>query len=238
MITLKEQAFFDYIRCPTFYDAVYNKKLPYRTRDSFNRLLNKVANSFYLELMNGNVMRLDIIKRKWDAICEENKHYITEKKCLEGLDLLFKFYKWAEDKRIQIIDINTPYKLVFKGKRSIVEIQGELYPIAKINNQVELLITSFESKYPDQAILDLNLKYSLDSYTFYRFYQKEIGIHLHHVGKNEDFFSYRIRDDFNRLRSTVDNIGFSLENNIYYPRESVLCPSCQMKDVCKVWTNI
>ena len=235
---ISEVELFDYLRCPVYYQALHKKRLPFKNMPSFNTLLNRVASSFYLNLMDGRILPISTLKKKWDTICEQYMDIITPQKCLKGMGLLQKLYIWAEKEELRIADTNIPYVVSFNGKRSVVEVKGEIGTVGVMKSGLyELLITDFSPKYPDQAAIDFRLKYTLDAYAFQLLFQKQIGVHIHHVETNKDFYTFRGRDDFKRLASSIDNIAFSMQNKLYYPRENVLCPSCEMKDFCKLWTD-
>ena len=85
---LTEEQLFDYIACPVHYDTVHNKGFAPHDRESMARLLTKVANAFYLNLMNGKVLPTSTLKKKWDSICETHKDYVTQQRCLEGMGQL------------------------------------------------------------------------------------------------------------------------------------------------------
>ena len=67
---MTEVEFFDYIKCPVFYDAVHKKQLPFVFQPTMNELLNRVALRFFLNLMDGKIMKMSQIKKAWDTICD------------------------------------------------------------------------------------------------------------------------------------------------------------------------
>ena len=75
---MNEIEFYDYIKCPVFYDAVHRKKLPFVFQPTMNEVLNKVAYRFFLGLMNGTVMSMNQLKKTWDNICNENRCYFDK----------------------------------------------------------------------------------------------------------------------------------------------------------------
>lgn len=238
MITtiLTEKQLFDYIKCPILYDSIHNKQIFYCDKSSFNELLNKVSSFFYLNLLNSNVVSFDVLKNKWDSICLANN--LTPQKTLEGIDLINKMYRWAKNEELRILDLNSPYKFTLKfDDAGIITFKGEMSAIAigKKNKLPYMLITDFANRYPNQVLLDMKLKYTLDSYAFKQIYNKDIGIKLHYVKDNKDFFTLRIDDDFNRLINTIKNVTISINNKLFYPRESIFCRTCGFLNFCKVW---
>ncbi len=229
---MTEIEYFDYVKCPVFYDAVHRKKLPFSFQPTMGELLNRVASQFFLKLMDGKIMPMSEIKKSWDRVCNSNK-FISEKKCLEGISALGKMFLWAKDQQLRILDVKMPYRIRFD---TTTDITGEINAIA-VNQQdtPELLYMDFSQKMPDQSMLDMKLKYTLDSYAFKTSYEKDICAHIHNVKNDKEFFSYRSRIDFERAKDSIMSVKKAIENNIYYPRESAFCAVCEMKVFCRQW---
>ena len=102
----------------------------------------------------------------------------------------------------------------FKGEISNIALGKDKKPY--------LLITDFSNKYPTQPLLDMKLKYTLDSYAFKKLYNKDIGVKFHHVKSDRDYFTFRIEDDFNRLVRVIRNVALSIDNRLSI-LEKVLC---------------
>lgn len=231
---MTETEFLDYIRCPLHYQTIHERKLPFANEPSFNQRLSRIANVFCLNLMNGSILHPYELKKKWDKACEEG--HLTPQQCMRGIGLLNQTFRWAEDKQLRIADVNTPYKMVLNGRHGKIEFRGET-GIVSMNSQggYELLVLDFGNRLPDQSILDLKLTYTLDCFAFKKLYSKELGVHLHHVKDNKDYYSYRNKHDFERLIETVDAVDWNIRNKVYFPRESVFCSNCNMKEICRAW---
>ena len=233
---ITEDEFFDYVRCPIHYHSIHVLKMPFRTPPSFTKCLDKVALAFMTNLMNGRVMPTGDLKRKWDRVCGENRGRINESKCIEGIKLLSKMFFWARSKKLRIADINTPYEMLITGPHGKTSIKGEISTVAvNLKDQFEIFSFDFSRKYPDQSMLDMSMKYTLDCLAFEVLFKKETGIHIHHVDSNNDYFSFRSNDDRRRLATAIDSVAFSIKNNIFYPRESAFCSTCGIKDLCRMW---
>lgn len=237
MIELTENQLFDYIKCPLRYDAQYNVGMAVANHPSMNELLGRVTRAFMVNLMNGKVIPTSQIKRKWDKICEDN--HIVPQKCLEGMGLLLKMYQWAESEQLTVLDINAPFQYSILNISPQISIRGEVheYIVPKDNNRFELLEIDFGNRYPDQAILDMKLRYTIDwNVCRNRIKDAELaGIHIHHVKSNKDWFTFRGPDDFVRLDESIKAIASCIDKKIFYPRENVLCSSCDMKMYCRAW---
>ena len=239
MFEISEKHIFEYMRCPLYYDLVNNKHIEVEKRFSVATHLGRVGNSFLINLMNGKVLTQTELKKKWDAICEKEKDHITPSRCMEGVSQLMKLYLWAENQELRIADVKTPYAVSIKSifmPNTAIKVHGEMEAISiGKNGSVELLVLDFNNRSLDQSVLDMKIKYTLDSIAFKKLYGKDVGIHVHHVKDNKDYFAYRIKDDEERLIATINSIAYSISKKLYYPRENILCSSCELKNFCKGW---
>lgn len=222
----------EYLRCPTYYDTLYNKQLVGRKEKNLNERLSEVANYFCTQLMNGTVVEPYDLKKRWDR-----EKGLTPQENLYGVDALTRMYKWAREQQLRVLNIASPFALSLPGEKEHVILIGKLGCIAYTKTgAIELLYFDFSKRLPDQALLDSNLRNTIDAFAFSRMYKEKLkGIRVRYVMKDKDYFTTRAKDDYERLARIVDNVGFSLRNKLFYPRESILCTGCDMKLFCRGW---
>lgn len=235
--TLTEEQLFEYIKCPIRYDAIYNKHMITGEEPSMQKYLGKIATYFLMQLMDGTVVSTDILKRKWDKLSEQHPDYITPQRNLEGIDKLMRFYRWAENEELIVGDVSIPYELTLREDDDLLDFRGEITTIAvgKHGQKPYLLYLDFGNRFPDQAMLDMKLKYSLDSYATAKTTGKQLGIKVHHVKKDKDFFVMRSAMDYARMKKILFNVAKSIYHGLYYPRENVMCSNCDMINLCRIW---
>ncbi len=238
MLDLTEKQFFDFMKCPVYYDLIHSKQLSIQDPPSMNKLLNKVAQFFFMKLMNGKVPSTDSIKTKWDKLCAANQDYMTSAKCLDGIGQLMRLYRWAQEEELLIADVKTPYKFAIKtNTHGVINFKGEISTIA-INsktNQPYLLIVDFGNRYPSQGSLDKKMKFTLDKFALLKTFNKDLPIKIYHIKNNKDFYTMRADEDYKRLLRSIESVAVCVEQNLIYPRESVFCESCEMLNLCRVW---
>ena len=237
LVKIDEGQLFDYMKCPIYYDGVYEKKVVPQEEPSMQKMLMSVARYFYLNLMNGIVSPTSKLKKRWDALCQENSEYVDTKKCIDGLALIMKLYNWAKKEQLIIAETNATYNFFVKGELIHIDYRGEIDAIAMRRDKTfEILITDFSKKMPDPFQVSMKLKYSLDTYGYLKTYGgKPIGVHIHHVQTDKDFFTYRTDKDFGRINRTIEHVGYCINEKLFYPHENVFCTSCSMKFFCKAW---
>lgn len=228
---ITEQQLFDYINCPTLFDLKYNKKFQVNDVLTIKNLLYKTSVSYFTYLIMDRHPTLDMLKRKWDTVCEKNEDRFSQDKLLDGMGLLHQFYLWAENENFNVLDLNTKYTIQLKE----AEMNGLSGLFISHDNMIELLVPDFSTRQPEQIYIDLKLKYSIDAYIFYRLHNKMIsGIRVHHVKSNKDYLSVRTFDDYLRVETTINNVAKGIKQNAFYPRE-VGCHYCDAVSYCKGW---
>lgn len=231
---LTEQQLFDFLYCPVKYALKYKNKIIVGEEVTINKLLNQVTKYFYNSVANGKVPTLRQMQSKLDSLCEANKEIVTPKKAVEMWGQVYNFYNWACDNKISVVDTDTKYAITL-GEHII---EGNMNPIAITQNkQLEILLTNFSSRIPDQIELDTKLKYTLDVMAFNNANKdmKIAATRLHLVKANKDMYTTRNSNDFQRLKSTVNNVAKSIQNELYYPRETHMCTTCKYRNYCRAW---
>lgn len=231
---ITEQQFFDYMYCPLKYYLKHKSKLVIDENETINSILLTMTKFFYTSITNGKIPTLKQMQAKLDGLCEKNKEIITSKKAVEMWAHIYNFYNWACDNKVSVIDIDSRYALPL-GEHVL---EGVMNPIAiNKNGELEILITNFSSKVPEQIELDMKYKHTIDIFAFNTSNEeyKISGVKLHNVKQNKDMFTTRNLNDFERLKSSVDNVVKSIQNDLYYPRETYLCNSCKYKHYCRAW---
>lgn len=234
---LGEEQLWSFANCPVQYDMAYNKKTIPKKPPMFGEHLQTVANAFFTNLMNGKILSGDELKRKWDSVCNKNPT-IDSRKCIEGIGKLMLMYRWAENIELRILDVFVPYILLFKHNNGedLFEVSGQIQTLAVTKgNSPELLVIDWGDKHTNQVRTDMNLHYTLQCYAYYMKTKKNLGIHVHNIKHNTEIYSYRGTYDYERLKTTVNNIGYSIKHRIFYPRENPMCVSCYVAGACKSW---
>lgn len=230
---ITEKQFFDYMHCPALFEMKYVKGIAISEHQTMSDLLNRVANYFFLHLLNEHICTTGELKKKWDSICEANPHIIDEKKAMDGISLILKFANWAEQNKIVVLDVDSRYNIVV-NRTEIVGNTGAI--LALPGDKQEMIVTNFSNKMPDQSTIDMRMKYTLQAYGFEQTHGRPLsGIRVLSVKHFKDFYTTRNKEDFRRLRTAIDNIGKSIEQRLFYPRESVTCPQCPAKQYCRYW---
>lgn len=231
---LTEQQLFDYNFCPVKYYFRHVAKIHVADIPTTNKLLTQVAKYFYTSLTNGRLPTLKQMQSKLDSICEANIEHVDSKKAVELWGYVYNFYNWACDNKVAVVDTDTKYTIAI-GEHII---EGVMNPIALTKNkELEILLVNFSGKTPDQLELDTKLKYTLDTFAFNQANKdmKIIGTRMHLVKQNKDLVTARTINDYERMKSSVNGIAKSIQLELYYPRETYMCNSCNYRNYCRGW---
>lgn len=231
---MKEREFFEYIRCPLRYQFVKNG-MDLGSDRTFKKLVYSAINHYYSAKTNGMKADVNSLKRKWDSICQQNQDILNPKKVLEGWGMLYRTYEYIEQNSIVFMDINTPYSLEIPGTK--INITGQLDPIIDKGTHIEIFITCFDKVLPDRLDIETRLKHTIDAYAIKKMFNKDVVINYYVPAQGKSVQALRSSNDFQRLKSIIENVGKSIDSNIIYPRETFLCSSCLARDLCKSWTG-
>lgn len=233
---ITENQLFDYIYCPVKYHMKYVANIETAEEVSVPKLLKQVTTAFYTQLLNGKVMSLESLKKRWDKICEQHKGYIDSKKAIYGWTQLINFLKWAEREQIIVADVNA-FFLITTPEGNQLQGNAETVLVTP-QKHIEILDTNFSEKLPDQIDIDMKLKYALNIEGFNTIYGRYPEAQkIHFVKHDTTFTTIRNEMDIKRLHATIDSICTGIEQEVFYPRESIMCKTCSCKEYCKYWHN-
>lgn len=230
ILKLRDQEVLDYIKCPNYFYLKYMSKIPLDNFETYKSLVDQVITAYMYNLMNGKVMSYKAMKKMWDNLADENPTILTDKKVLDGFGLINQVDRYCYDNKVIIADIDSPYQINFKGN---IILTGKIGIIRYNGDKLELFIVDTSQKQPDPFLLDMSLKYTMQLYGIKETsgYQLD-GIHVYHVKSGREFYSMRSQKDFDRLKSLMENVGFAIRNEVFYPREDYLCSTCKFKVYC------
>lgn len=237
MIKLTEQQIVDYLYCPAKYDMKYNKGMDFPDYVNLKMAVMIVAKYFCTHLMNNKILTPGELKKKWDIVCNQYIDFFKAdpKRSLMGMSYLTAMYEYFKQNKINVIDVDTSYFLKI-GNVELTGCMGGPIVGPDIKTPKEILYLDFGSKRQSQMTLDMKLKYSLDALAYKVSLQRDLnGMRIFYAKNKVISVTTRNKHDFNRIITTVSNVGKAIENNIYFPRENVLCDNCPANKYCRFW---
>ena len=233
---LSEKDFLNYIKCPLYYKLEANGQN--LEKDTYNKFLHYVANQYMNRLFNvpilGKFNQEKYIKKMWDKICMENQNIILEKQCIQGWGCLYRMIEYFNRPGIQLLDTNITYLIAPEGSK--YSLTGTLDPIIKQGDFYTTVVISFSDRLPESYVLDMNLKHTIDAYALDKLIpniQHVTTYHSFKSGAEKD--TLRFETQFKRLDNIIETVGYCIENNLIYPRNSFGCSTCQMRGLCDKW---
>lgn len=235
-ITLTENQVWSYMNCPAQFEMARRNIVP-EIPVTIRSFIDQITRYFFSGLMNGTIIPTDKLKKKWDKIWKDNQDFIDNKKGIQGYASIMQLYSWAEKNRIRILDISSPYSLMFKGRNNqLIEIKGMIPFIAvNLRSVPEIIIMDYSERHTDQVRVDLNLRYTLQCFAYRKQIGRDIGIHVVNLKYGTDTFSYRNVSDYDRLKRTIADIAYSIDQELFYPREGLGCLTCNISGACRAW---
>lgn len=230
-LRLEEKQLADYIRCPNLFYIKYRSKIPLKETETFSSYVSEVVRAYFARLLEGKLPTTERAKKIWDKICETHEDELDARKVLEGWGLIKLFDKYCYDHRLVIADTETPYEITINSNTIIY---GKLDAIRINNGNLELFVVDCGSRQPDQLLLDMSLRYTLEIYAINKLAEKHkiSCLRVLHLKSGKEFTTYRTKKDFDRLERMIANVGKSIRADIIFPREDYSCPQCPAKNYC------
>lgn len=231
-VVLTDKQIMDYIRCPNLFYIKYMSHIPIAEAMTMSELVGLVINCYFAKLMDGKLPSIAKAKKLWDRYCEEYPSVLSDKKILEGFGLINLFDRYCFNNKLIIADFNSGFQVDFGG---CVTVKGSFGAIRLNNDRLEFFFVETSQNKPNQQLLDMSLKYTLQCYAMNKLsgqHNKLNCIRVLHLKSGEEFTTYRTQKDFERLERTITNIGRCVREEIFYPREDYTCPQCKAKNYC------
>ena len=232
VIKITQQQVLDYVRCPNYFYFKYLTKIPDKTGPTFHSLIKTIINYYFSALMDNKVPSDKEIKNRWDKMVEKYPLIISnDKLIMKGYGLLNLFIEYCYKNRVLIADIDSPYQINVSSNTILT---GQTGAVRLNEGKLELFEIETSQKAPDQTLLNMSLKYTMQIYAL-----RELSIahpitnvRILHLSSGKEFTTYRTNKDFDRLTNTLNKITKAIRNEIYYPREDYMCPQCSFKTYC------
>lgn len=233
---LSEKDFLNYIKCPLYYKLESNghdlRRETYKTflHDTADKYIKRVGSTKLL----GNFDHEHFIKKHWDKVCMENQNIITPKQCIQGWGYLYRILEFINVTGVEVLDPEITYMIEPEGTKHALT--GTLDPIIKQGDFYTTLVISFSDTLPENYVMDMNLKHTIDAYALNQFIpniQHCITYHSFKSGAEKD--TLRFSQHFKRLEYILEVVGNCIEQDLIYPRNSFSCSTCSLRGVCDQW---
>lgn len=233
---LSEKDFLNYIKCPLYYKLESNghdlRRETYKTflHDTADKYIKRVGSTKLL----GNFDHEHFIKKHWDKVCMENQNIITPKQCIQGWGYLYRILEFINVTGVEVLDPEITYVIEPEGTKHALT--GTLDPIIKQGDFYTTLVISFSDSLPENYVMDMNLKHTIDAYALNQFIpniQHCITYHSFKSGAEKD--TLRFSQHFKRLEYILEVVGNCIEQDLIYPRNSFSCSTCSLRGVCDQW---
>jgi CRISPR/Cas system-associated exonuclease Cas4 (RecB family) len=260
---IKEEYLRDYMMCPLMYNLkhILGMKDKDNHYDHFNKSLVQTIQQFYYEILNSNtVISADNLKSKWEKNFCNQKNIINPQEYMlrpiygsvidtrnrvrsydldvrtyttDGWGMLHTFYRNNRDNPGYPLLINQQYTLPI----------GEHFLTGKINlarttddDKVQLIIIDSRKHSPTPFELANDLGTTLQYHAFLRMFSiQDAEILYYFIRRNEFIPVTRNQRDIDRALAIVSNIMRSIEQGIYFPRQTGYCSGCKLHDICTQW---
>ena len=231
ILRISDEELFCYIKCPNLFYLKYLSRIPIPPQPTFGELVRSVIDGYFAKLLEQKLPTIDKAKKDWDKICEDYPKTISDKKVLEGFGLINLFDKYCFDNKLIVADFNTPYEIPVGGN---VIITGNIGAIRIVGSKLELFSVETSQAVPNQNLLNMSLKHTLQCYAANKLYPKYDlnSVRILHLKSGQEFTTYRSKIQYDRLEKTIQNVSRAIREEIFFPREDFTCAQCRVKNYC------
>ena len=233
-----------FLRCPLQYFFRYKQdiKIPSNSAMLIGKVIHQTIEDLYKKKIDKIDMSEEEIKERfsshWAAESKETQFKRDETSGElkdEGIKLISKYVEdiaptvkpMELEKKFELKFDNVPYEFV--GIIDLVEIGGTI-----VDHKVS-------KRSPNQTDIDRDIQLSAYQIAYKSLYGKDPkGLRYDYVVRNKapktvQCKTERTPGDLNRFLKLVGHVSKAIENDIYYPNESMMCSCCGYKDLCKKW---
>jgi CRISPR/Cas system-associated exonuclease Cas4 (RecB family) len=240
------QEILDYRKCPLSYYFKYVQKLPEDNLSTqVSEQIHEIVYYFYSKVMNKDMPTIDMLKNQWEStwfsgidpmqyiLTPRNERLETGQK---AVPLISNFYNANCLAPGMPLALNQEFQIelgdnIVSGKIELVrEIQDGPRRVIEIVNY------RTSQQYPTQWVIDYDINLSLQSYAFREKYNaKEQRLVAHYLRSDKAFQTFRSKEHYKRMKSTIDMIVKDISRGIFYPRETYICNTCDYRNYCEQW---
>jgi CRISPR/Cas system-associated exonuclease Cas4 (RecB family) len=248
-----------YLQCPAKYNFKHQKGLAGEESRSilFKKAIHKTIDYFFFSVMNGQMPTLPHLKDKWEMTYVaylgdiDRADILTTSKghsgkstnprktpdFIKGLEMLYSFYTFNKDNPGVPIAVDHEYRVAFgdvivRGKFELIR---EILDPATRSRYVEIVDFKTSDKTPEYMLIKHDINLLLASYAFRELFNaKEDRMKYHYLPTGRDIIVKKTDDDFKRIESIVKGIAYGIKEEYFYPRQTFMCRSCELKEICDV----
>ena len=230
-----------FLQCPLKYYFRYKEGIKVKPNSSLTmgRSVHKAIEEFYRKKMKGETIDIkDAFAFFWDAESKETEFKKDENPGElkdEGVRL---GEKYAEEiaPTIKPREIEKEFELVFenvaytlKGVIDLIEADGTI-----VDHKCS-------KRSPNQADIDRDIQLSAYQVGYKSLYGKDpAGLRLDYIVRNKTPKTIQARTErsqknLDRFLKLLGYVSKAIEQDIYYPNESMMCSCCGYKAICKKW---
>ena len=234
VLEITEDQLLDYVLCPNRFYLQYVNAIKPKTHISIKQILLSYRDKLLYQILDGKYPDGSKLVNGFVKECQEHNFLSTNRGVIKGMRKLTVFHQWCLRNKLLLADMGTEYELTFPKDNAILK--GNFGIIRYTDTRLELLAIDFSDTDPDQNLVDISLKYTLQSYAVRRLVPKyELsGIRILCVrqDRTKEIESFRTPLDYQRLEDSISMVIKAVRNHIYYPRETYDCMRCPVKVYC------
>jgi CRISPR/Cas system-associated exonuclease Cas4 (RecB family) len=246
-----------YLNCPLKYRFKHVNKIEVKKGKGalFKEALHKTIFSFYFALMGERLMTGKQMKDKWASVWGEmrgerqeldeflfessngkEKKNKNDKYNIQGFEMVHNFHHYNKDNPGVPIAVNLEYRVPIGGVTLVGNFELIREKVDKITQKRFIEIVDFKTgvEQTDPFLVNTDINLTIASYAFRNLFQsKEDRMTYHYLKTGKEIYTKRTEKDYKRLEAIVSGVAKGIRDEQFYPRQSFMCKTCELKDICE-----
>jgi CRISPR/Cas system-associated exonuclease Cas4 (RecB family) len=246
-----------YLNCPLKHQFIHVNKLEVEKEKGvlFKEAVHKTISSFYFSLMGERLMTPKQMKDKWASVWGEmqgEKQSVDEllfgsttgkakknpndRYNIQGFEMVHNFHHFNKDNPGIPIAVDLEYRVPIGGVTLVGKFELIREKVDKINQTRFIEIVDFKTgnEQTDPFLVNTDINLTIASYAFRNLFQsKEDRLTYHYLKTGKEIYTQRTDNDYKRLEAIVTGVAKGIKDKHFYPRQSFMCKSCELKDICE-----
>lgn len=254
------QQIYDYMNCPYRYKLKYIDKIEGKEskKTMYSKAIHKSIYFYYYTLMNNRRPSGNEMKNKWSNMWKEAKEggidvtkFLLEERppigvtgeryrdradkySIQGYEAIHLFQTKIKDENIIPIAVDYPYRVIIEGIPLVGNFEVVQEKVEESGKRfMEIIDFKTSTSAPSNFDLHHDLSITASSYAFRTLFKKEEDRNSFYYAKTgTHYYTKRNELEYERLKKVVYDVANQIAREQFYPRQSFMCNSCPLMDVC------
>lgn len=253
------QQIYSYLHCPAEYEFKHEHGFGTEDTDSvkFKKAIHKTVAYLYFSMMGGWMPTPKQMKDKWATLWKEEREgnqdlsslllkergyhernkVTVDKHIIQGFEMIHNFYHFNKENHGTPIAVDHEFRVPIAGVTITGKFELIRESVDKLSSNRFIEIVDFKTgnEATDMFLVNNDLGLSVMAYAFRNLFQaKEDRLTYSYLKSGKEIYTSREDKHFDRMKATIEGVAEGIANKRFYPRQTFMCKSCSVKDICNI----